>query len=493
MFAENARLCLLVRAESLSVVFARLNEENLASIQRLAGIVNGLELRRYQDRLLIASTGYDVGNGHTRLKSMRMPARGWMRPRALLTHDRIDDACRACVERESCHEMIGGPMGVLRDIGDTVTWLKARKFPITESVVDGIRDSCLAYDFGDESGSPMGEVTPARLRSVGFEPITSIPAAMEVGLSDGDREVVLSLVRAGVQLGDLDAVHAHIDKNFALTADWTSQNRYRGRHQMNLDRLSLDVDNVTANLGMHKIKLAHRLRVLTNREQFKSRECVNCVYDCEPRWDLKPDPCHATEAGIRYASGWNGSRSQLLNLGMWTLSGKHLIVKNPASGRQVEAIGYGPGQPGTFMVRGVHPPFKHTFEVTLDSYLEAAGLPDMSEDEVIARVGTSDQEVLQLTHWALERMHKAFIKSGTAKFHVDDRGYDNHVLYMQLARDGRNIRVGSDTQASDHGGRQYLGTRIRPNERPRFSTYYHYPYFLDMQKTLGLTPGGRGM
>jgi hypothetical protein len=114
-------------------------------------------------------------------------------------------------------------------------------------------------------------------------------------------------------------------------------------------------------------------------------------------------------------------------------------------------------------------------------------MSDQTEDEELASVDTIDD--VALVYWTLRQLH-GHCRWGRARFWTGTRYGENDVYYIKLS--GRDeIVVGSDTKASTHGGMNARGDRIKPHERPRFTTHYGAPWFRSLQGNLGITPGAR--
>jgi len=187
-------------------------------------------------------------------------------------------------------------------------------------------------------------------------------------------------------------------------------------------------------------------------------------------------------------TGYTGTREQKLWIAAHRISGYRVKATANGSTRPASGIGHSPDKNNPSLMTIVRTSVGAGFlaKMTIPLYLELAGKPQTTEDELIEQ--HVDDERAPLTYWALKRIHEHC--RGRARFWNGDHFVYNDTFYIKM-RSCSHIVIGSDSRAGYHGGWGRNGPLITIDERPRFRTHYEYPYFRYIQKNLGATPGAR--
>lgn len=272
--------------------------------------------------------------------------------------------------------------------------------------------------------------------------------------------------------------------------------------------------------------------------EFKKAECRECVYTCKPlgHWMVNTitahgerrketqwhggDPCHeafeprsptvitpklCAARQSELEAEFDGSQTQINSMIASLIAGK-MYDEPEIPRRRKEAIVFGQDwtptgigwqrEGGRILVRGRNPPYDWMpGSLTID---EACEKFLMSADEMEEQIWALGDK-LPLTFWALKRLG-LFCSGGQAHLKSSNKTYArNDVLSIELnlgtlARPYVNpeIVIRSDDLSSTYRESRNVDDkwpRIDPDDRPRFSTEYSYPFFEAIQRQTAQTFG----
>lgn len=317
------------------------------------------------------------------------------------------------------------------------------------------------------------------LRRLGLDPHPGIRCFAD-DVDEQDIEYAQALVDARVDLGNVADVAARTDGRwlgYVLGQGWR-------REPTRLRDMSFDENEVFAREVMSRIRGLKAGKARRDLNEFRRRECKNCVFGCRrPPYSFRDlEKCHVTLDQIVDENRVDGEVRAWMRVFQHT--GHSHRFSCPNSHRQ--SIGSRParlasGAWGMELV-ALSPPYPRLETLSLDEYWRQLGFKSADSDWEMSDVDWA------LTHWALKALDGL---GSTARFHLD-RVKRNQIFYIKWDAKGV-VEVGSDTWATRWGGWGSRGQSIGVNERPRFHTHYHHPYAHDLCGLLGLTPGaGRG-
>jgi hypothetical protein len=227
---------------------------------------------------------------------------------------------------------------------------------------------------------------------------------------------------------------------------------------------------------------------------FKGEVCGKCVYECKDlpwRHEDRKDDCYVTDEMV-LNSIEVVSEHDMAWMAHFCIAGEH------HRGRGWE-IGWGPESFGSMRTKGLSPPFIEKDDVPLDEYLSRSGIRMPLFDDICQKVFEAEEDFLKRSLFTLMWMGQSMRFDHRFYNHTQDNGRfsSNEVLAITFSPDDEMITVLSDTRASNTimnisgnwSGEK--GESIRPFNRPRFKTEYENPYYEDLAKFAGATPGSR--
>lgn len=404
----------------------------------------------------------------------------------------LNDTCANCERRGPCQDKYNRLQHTLPYPFEHISGRHGREPEVMELMKNSMeanhRRLCPLVDFDEDAISGANARAPTRdeLREIGFEPLTSVRAFYGDGSIDADvRERILAVCP---DLDDLEVIGRHVHLYSILNDDAFPS-------KMTVADLDFDADSVYSRVIEQKIRGLNAQSEKKKYQDFRARECANCVYDCKrPPYNHEDiERCHLTPERAIEVSGYEERYTQLAWMALHTLSGhamrvgmKRVMTYAPTSGLKIERVARAP-------------PYGRWDEVDPETVIQSMDrhpifpLDDEKVDTATLIhhvIDGKDRDQLGLCYWALNEMH-AICRCHEATFRFDNRPKRNDILYIRLRRD-LSIEVGSDTRASSHGGMSRRGRGIGVDERPRFTTDYSPPYFDSFTSWFGITPGARG-
>lgn len=319
---------------------------------------------------------------------------------------------------------------------------------------------------------------PADLRAAGFWVTNRLALFREdLGINRKfiDIDALNELVDSGLFEADDPTVMAK-DRGVSFNAgDILLPDETDGVHVVDLN---FDWRRVRA--GVAATFLATRERAAGTRERARIRRehCRPCVYDCR----FRPKECTLTEQQI--LDGYQGTIEQRRWMAMFTFASARVRLGSA----RVDQIVFGPEYAyftPWFATRKAKRGFEHK------SFHASVVIGDDWQariDAVAERIEWLGTKSQALTYWALRQLWSfSHWRHDNAEFLKEDtqKGFRtrNDVLFISLDHGLAQIVVGSDTNASQHGGRSFVRRdkseppppTIKSSERPRFRTTYTYP------------------
>lgn len=334
------------------------------------------------------------------------------------------------------------------------------------------KTDCLIYN--QSLAGWRGGIVQKQLRDLGLEPIGSPRAFVQGSLDEGDYDLLVEL-SSKADLGKFEEVKEHggVHVNSWLHANDFAP-RWSGSRATSIHDFMFDPKIVSANLMASKIRGGHAQAKKNMIADYRSKNCSQCVFDCEKTpWNLE-EPKPLTHEMIM--DEFRPSEEDLEWMKLFTVTGLKADFLSQESGRRRASISRRPDRKEMRIeIAACSPPYESIALLTVEEYFQEIEFLREIEPRKPSIEGCGEEE-RAYAHWALKSIDN-LTRWNEARFYGNGRCQHNQILSIRMNRNCRHIDIESDTLASSWGGHWgSRGNSIKVSERPRFSTSYLYPF-----------------